>query len=360
MRRSGWVLAASACVSCLDPAADRAERDEAVGRETRAGFDVRVSGGLAAVRSVTDEQVRLWANAPSLQVRLESERVPRTFELLVDNCMPQATLRTLRGRASLEERSRTRPTACRYRVRLLEAPVELALAEPRADESLPFHFGVLSDIQDGIDRVKDVFERINAQSELAFVLGAGDLTEEGTPSELERFQEEMKALRIPYYVTLGNHEIGTTAPRYHDYFGRGSSSFVFHGARFTLLDSADGTLARRVHEWLDEWLARGRDGVHIVAMHVPPLDPTRLRNGSFISRNEAAAVLGKMAGARVDLTLYGHIHTYQRFTNAGIDAHLSGGGGAALEPFDTTGRHFLDVSVDARGVRYVKVVRVDE
>ena len=58
--------------------------------------------------------------------------------------------------------------------------------------------------------------------------------------------------------------------------------------------------------------------------------------------------------------MYGSIHSYRRFVNAGIEAHISGGGGAYPEPFDTTGRHFLDVTVSASGVQGVKVVRVDE
>jgi 3',5'-cyclic-AMP phosphodiesterase len=83
--------------------------------------------------------------------------------------------------------------------------------------------------------------------------------------------------------------------------------------------------------------------------------------GSFASRREAESVLARLAAARVDLTLYGHIHTYAGFENAGIPAHISGGGGAEPMRFDGIDRHFLvvDVSPAQNAVLSVRVVRVD-
>jgi Icc-related predicted phosphoesterase len=127
-----------------------------------------------------------------------------------------------------------------------------------------------------------------------------------------------------------------------------------------MLDSASAMLDPLVYEWLDGWLRDGRDQVHVVAMHVPPIDPVGVRNGSFASRNEAAKLLRRLADGAVDLTLYGHIHSYYSFDNAGIPAYVSGGGGAIPERFDDMGRHFLVVNVDpAAGIRGVDVVRVD-
>jgi 3',5'-cyclic AMP phosphodiesterase CpdA len=95
-------------------------------------------------------------------------------------------------------------------------------------------------------------------------------------------------------------------------------------------------------------------------MHIPPLDPVGVRNGAFANRNEAAKLLARLAGGNVDLTLYGHIHSYYRFDNAGIDAHISGGGGAIPERFDDVGRHYLVVTVDAStGIGARELVRID-
>ena len=112
--------------------------------------------------------------------------------------------------------------------------------------------------------------------------------------------------------------------------------------------------------WLDDWLALGRSQLHIVSMHIAPLDPVGTRSGSFASRNEANKLLAKLADGRVDLTLYGHIHSYYAFSNAGIPAHIAGGGGAIPERMDGIGRHFLAIDVDpTTQATIVGVVRVD-
>jgi hypothetical protein len=95
-------------------------------------------------------------------------------------------------------------------------------------------------------------------------------------------------------------------------------------------------------------------------MHIPPIDPIGVRNGSFADRNEAAKLLTKLADGRVDLTLYGHVHSYYAFSNASIPAYISGGGGAIPERFDGMGRHYLTFDVDpAAGIMQAAVVRID-
>ena len=106
--------------------------------------------------------------------------------------------------------------------------------------------------------------------------------------------------------------------------------------------------------------ADARSAVHILGTHMPLMDPTGLRGAGFSSRNEAASLLGKLAREGIDLTLYGHVHSYYSYSNAGIPAYISGGGGAIPERWDGIGRHYLAVDVDPEaGVREVAVVRVD-
>ena len=66
------------------------------------------------------------------------------------------------------------------------------------------------------------------------------------------------------------------------------------------------------------------------------------------------------ASGHVDTTFYGHIHSYYAYSNAGIPAYISGGGGAFPEQLDGIGRHYLtvDVDPDLQTVQ-VAVVRVD-
>jgi hypothetical protein len=293
----------------------------------------------------------LWQSAPQIEFTL-TFRAPAAFELRIDNCMPGATLRQVQG-APLELQAETTEllTQRRYRV-AADAAGEVRLSFGPDAPVQVFRVALLSDVQEAIDGVGDVFQRINQEPDVEFLLGAGDLTEQGSHAELARFESELRGLSVPYYTTLGNHELGASGPPFQERFGRGSFSFVYRGARFTLLDSASATLDPLVYEWLDEWLSRGRDAFHVVAMHIPPIDPIGVRNGSFASRNEAFKFFTKLNAGAVDLTLYGHIHSYYRFENGGIEARISGGGGAIPERFDRIGRHFLTLDIDPNGQRF--------
>ncbi|MFP2932603.1 metallophosphoesterase family protein [Pyxidicoccus sp. 3LG] len=255
------------------------------------------------------------------------------------------------------------PTVKVWRVALpAGATVKLTVASPDWQSREPFRFAALADVQEALPRVGDIYERMNQDDSLRFILFSGDLTEGGSREELLEFQERLEATsKIPLYATLGNHEtFAADAEEYTTLVGRGSQSFTYRGVRFSVVDSSNGTLDPGVEEQLEGWLDAARDGVHVVGMHVPPQDPVGLRGGGFASRGEAAGLVGKMARAGVDLTLYGHIHSYYSFTNAGIPAFISGGGGAIPETFDGVGRHYLAVDVDAaEGLREVSLVRVD-
>jgi 3',5'-cyclic AMP phosphodiesterase CpdA len=288
-------------------------------------------------------------------------REPLSLRFEVQNAMPQAVLTDLEtGEAFAVAEASAIPTRKTWQVALPEGTRRFRLATPDAETGGPFTFALMSDVQEAIDRVQDLFQRMNAEPGLSFLLGAGDLTRRGSHEELERYQRELEGLAIPYYTTLGNHELGVTPPPYQEWFGRASFQFVHRGVYFTLLDSGSATLDPIVHEWLKGWLAAGRNAVHVVGMHIPPLDPTGVRNGAFASRAEAAALVADLAESGVDLTLYGHIHSYYAFDNAGIPAYISGGGGAIPERFDDMGRHFMVFDIDpARGVTGKRVVRID-
>ena len=107
-------------------------------------------------------------------------------------------------------------------------------------------------------------------------------------------------------------------------------------------------------------LEAGRDRLHLAMMHIPPLDPAGFRNGAFASRAEANKLLSLFREADVGLTVYGHVHTYHAFQNAGIEAFISGGGGAIPEKFDGIGRHFLVIDARPSAKHFVtSVVRIE-
>jgi predicted phosphodiesterase len=350
-----WIIAA---VACLAPAEERTALDDAVGHLRTTAVTLDVVGGLATVKETKPGSYRLWAQAPVLELRLEVP-VTGTVDLDFSNVLADARL-SIDGRAPVAPGASQLPTRQSYRLDLLAAGTHrLTLAPDDAAARGAFRFALLSDVQEAIDRVGDIFARMAADPSLRFVLSAGDLTDRGKQDELVRFQNELEALPVPFYATCGNHDIGTSEVLFREVFGRGNLHFVYRGVHFTLLDSASATVDAGAYAHLDGWLAEGRPYVHVVAMHIPPLDPVGGRNAAFASRDEAAALLEKLAAGRVDLTLYGHIHSYYAFENAGIPAVISGGGGAHPERMDGIGRHYVVVTLDDTRVMGTELVRVD-
>jgi 3',5'-cyclic-AMP phosphodiesterase len=361
MIRPASVLLGFWLLGCLDVAEERAKRDVEIGKAEAAGLRVEVVDGLAAVRRITEDELLLWISAPAVRLRVSFDGgAKQSLQITAMNVLSDASLTGARDIA-VEPLAGEPATRKRWRVALEPGrTTELDLAPPDAGDRGSWRFALLSDIQEAVDRLQDIHGKLNLDPSIRFLLGAGDLTERGQVEELERYQEELRTLRVPYYTTLGNHELGENPTQWHDWFGRGNFRFVFRGVQFTLLDSASATLDPMVYEWLDAWLREGAGRVHLVAMHIPPLDPIGVRGGGFASRNEAAKLLTRLANGHVDMTLYGHIHSYYEFDNAGIPAHISGGGGAIPERFDGVGRHFLVVDLSAgQGVQNVQVVRVD-
>lgn len=344
---------------CERPAKERAERDRTVGMATSGAFDVHVMHGLAAVRELDPTRLVLWSSAPGWELELDA-RSAVSVELSVQNCMPNAELTPLDAGSNATPLTTEPATRKSWQLELPAGTSRFRIATRDADDRGPWSFALMSDVQEAIDRVQDIYQRMNAEPDVSFLLGAGDLTRRGSDDELGRFRDELEGLDVPYYTTLGNHELGTDPPRYQEWYGRANFQFVHRGVFFTMIDSASATLDPLVYDWLDGWLSRARNSVNIVAMHIPPLDPTGVRNGAFASRGEAASLLAKLAENHVDLTLYGHVHSYYEFSNAGIPAFISGGGGAIPERFDHIGRHFMVIEVDAdAGIVKTRVVKVD-
>jgi Icc protein len=364
VRRLGWLLALLPLAGCVRPAEERALKDLRIGRAESGGLSVVVEDGLAAVRGLEPGALTVWGNAPVLRIRATAQAgAPEWWTLVVRNAMPDAVLSAEAGGEPLDVELGPSmvPTVKTWRVHLRPgSEARLTVAPPDWEQARPYRFAALADVQEALPKVGDIYARMNEDPSLRFIVFSGDLTETGSREQLEEFQMRQEASRIPLYATLGNHETFTLDVPYHEFVGRGSQHFSFQGVHFSLLDTGNGTLDPMVEEQLDDWLEQGREAVHVVAMHITPLDPVGVRNGSFSSRNEAAALVGKMARAGVDLTLYGHVHSFYAYSNAGIPAYISGGGGAIPETFDGVGRHYLAVDVDpVAGVQEVAVVRVD-
>lgn len=337
------IIAIVALAACTPPSEQRAELDRDVGTSAAGGVEIAVDDGLAAIHRLDAEGARLWCSAPELVIRVRSD-VSRRFELELFNTMRDARIRL--GDVAIAEEELGVATEKRATLELSAGEQVVTVTTSDHGDRDPFRFALMSDVQGGIGEVQDLFRSMNGEEGLRFLLGAGDLSSRGTREELERFQDELRGLSVPYYTTLGNHD----APElglWQELYGRGNFRFVFRGVQFTLLDSASATIDPLAYTWLDGWLEEGLSRVNVFAMHIPALDPVGVRNGAFGSRNEAGKLLSSLHRGNVAMTLYGHIHSFYQFENAGIQAFISGGGGAFEERLDGYARHYLVIEAGA-------------
>jgi len=358
------VAALASGSGCTDVADARARRDALIGQASSSGMSLRVHGGLALAEGLDPPGFYLWMQAPDVSLDIDVPAGVAQFELMADNILDDAALTATLPATGVGIEPIDGILGHRKRW-LVTAPtgvgtLTLRIAPADADTAGPWRFAVFGDVQEAIDRVQDIYRRMAQDPGLRFAIITGDLTERGSEAELRRFKDSMAGAPFPIYATLGNHELGTRDDLFHASFGRGTFSFVFRDVQLTLLDTASATVAPLAYEWLADWLVAGIDRVHFTFGHIPPLDPSGTRNGAFASRLEANKLLSLFASGNIDVTFYGHVHSFYAFTNAGIPAYISGGGGSIPQRLDGIGRHYLTVDVDStRQTSEVSVVRVD-
>jgi len=270
---------AVAASACLRQAEDRALGDLEIGVGAAGGVTFAVADGLAHIRSLTAGEIELRAQAPVLRITAAPEAGAHTaWTLTVHNCMPDAELGAVAGAAQLAVTplGGPRPTVRAWQVDLPEdVDTVLTVAPPDHEQADPFRIAVMSDIQQGLDEVEEVFARILQDETVRMVLSAGDLVEDGAGEEFDLLEAQLEALEIPFYVTVGNHDLWRGPNQWRRRFGRFTVHFDFKGVAFSLVDSASATIDPIVYGWLDEWLAEAADRTHVflTQTQAPVTDP---------------------------------------------------------------------------------------
>lgn len=346
-------LVLAALAACVHPGEERARDELEVGHAAAADAVVDVTDGLAVVRALTDHALDLWCSAPVVELSLTGD--PGDWTITAQNVVADAEL-VIDGRSVAREPG-DRRTVATFRVVLGAGPHTLRIAPPDASLAAPFRAVAMADIQTALPVVNEMFAKIN-QVDARFVIAMGDITDRGELDEYALFDRQLFTLDIPFYTTLGNHELWGGTDRFFTRYGRASFHFDFKGTAFTFADSGDAGLDPLVESWVDGWLAQARDQPHVFLTHIPPIDPVGIRYGGFRSNRDAYRLLARLAENKVDLQLYGHIHTLVEYDNGNIPTYISGGGGAQPMRGDGIGRHFLVIDFDGP-TQKVTVVRVD-
>lgn len=352
------LLIVVALAACTRPGEERALAELDVGAADLGGVTVQATGGLAAIRELRSGRIELWSQTPDLELTVTTDSAA-TWTIVARNTLADAVL--AEAGVVYPRAPDGFPTVATFTIALAVGTHTLRIAPPDADRVEPYRVAAMADIQTALPIVDDVFRAISAVPDLRFVIAMGDITERGEVDEYDLFERQLQTLTIPFYTTIGNHELWAPAARFYDLYGRASFHFGFKGAAFTFVDSGDTGLDPIVETWLDGWLAEAHDQAHVFLTHVPPLDPFGGRYGSFRSAEDARRLIARLVDGDIDLALYGHIHTYSRYENAGIPSYISGGGGAEPMKGDGIDRHFLMVELDPlnQTIGTVEVHRVD-
>lgn len=359
------ILFSMTVYSCLDVAQDRAQIETRIGTASYKNFTIKIEDGLGSIRTIEafnqTLKVKLWLQAPHVNIAITHQGDTHNYkelELEIYNVMSNANINIypaeLQNKMSDTFKSHTRRI---LHIPLLHDSLDMSIIPPQPTKDLPWRFALFADVQERLNGLSDLLIPLGKE-DIQFALISGDLTSQGTREDLLTFQKKMNQhLGFPCYATLGNHELGRPGPPFYKVFGRGSFNFDYGDVRFTLLDSASATLAPMIRTKLKSWLKTVPYTLQTVTMHIPLLDPDGTRGGAFANRLEAMEILSELKQGGVDLLMFGHIHTYRSFYQAGINAVISGGGGSIPMKLDGIGRHYVVFEIDAQRRSIAQAVR---
>lgn len=105
----------------------------------------------------------------------------------------------------------------------------------------PFRFALFTDMHISVlkpqntEDLKLAINEVNADSGIEFVLISGDDTDLGDSLSLLEVKNTLKVLKVPYYITTGNHDTSRgiiRSTRFMKVFGSDKFSFAAHGFQF--------------------------------------------------------------------------------------------------------------------------------
>jgi 3',5'-cyclic AMP phosphodiesterase CpdA len=209
-----------------------------------------------------------------------------------------------------------------------------------------FSFAILGDTHIGNPAggvLKDALSSAKTQGD-AFVLVAGDLTDNGDIGQYRQFQTLFSDAGLPFRAAMGNHDIFFGGwDQWKAEIGRSIYSFNADNVHVVILDTANGMLGRDQINWLKQDLESATQVHKVVMTHYP------VWNGRFASifrmssDEETAIVKDLFVRTGVRLVVSGHFHGYDEVTIGGVKYVVTGAANNLLDPGQR--RHFLRVRI---------------
>ncbi|MEA3207098.1 MAG: hypothetical protein QOE70_155 [Chthoniobacter sp.] len=194
-----------------------------------------------------------------------------------------------------------------------------ALRAAELGNSHDFNFIAVNDLHYQSERCGAWFERVVRQMKESdpkpeFCLIVGDYAEHGTTAEMAAPREAFRALGIPVFGVIGNHDYAMTGDRseYDKLFpGALNYHFEHRGWQFVGLDTSEGRKAKATSiqpatfQWIEETLPKlDRKQPTVIFTHFPlgPFTPSRPLN--------ADDLLERFIGYNLQAVLNGHYHGF--------------------------------------------------
>ncbi len=182
-----------------------------------------------------------------------------------------------------------------------------------------FRFAVFGDVQVRPENktTLTLFKADVSSKSINFFVILGDLTEDGTDGELSQIKSDLDDVGVPYYATIGNHDLFQAAPAggwntWKSTFGAATYSVTIAGVvRFLLLDTSSGDIGQTQFNWLTTQL-KTQVPFTLVGSHYPVNDgmtPSMWRLESLEERFKITNLLDKYG---VFAYVGGHVHGFRQ------------------------------------------------
>ena len=194
-------------------------------------------------------------------------------------------------------------------------------------------FAVVSDTHNCSSCLENIIKKAKNDG-MQIIISAGDLTRDGTKSELEAAKKVFDNSEMRYAVTPGNHD-GYKGLFYNVFTEQGFQSFKINGNKFILIDDSNyrslnyGSKAADQKNWIVSELAECKTITCIVVMHRPINNPTSdhiMGEDNSNSAAEAKWLLKLLVDNKIKEIESGHIHHFETYTKGGIKTNLVGAG----------------------------------
>lgn len=243
-----------------------------------------------------------------------------------------------------------------------------ALTQPAGGE---FTFAVFGDFRPSRRDTPypEVFNRTLEELNIiapSFVISTGDAyygyggTLQRFKNEIDYFMSRTKTIAVPFFNTIGNHEVTDSTERQKyakERFGKFYSSMDFGASHFVILNTEEpgkeGSISGEQLAWLEKDLEANRDAANIfVFLHRPlfsAVDPLLLSGKSFKDKNNRDQLHNLFKRYRVKIVFAGHEHLFSDTVKDNVRYIITGGAGAPLYRSASEGGFFHYMIIKVKG-----------